>query len=211
MILSKRERIIFGVVAAGAALFLADFFIVQKMQESRRVAEEIDKPRLANQLQEGTAALSHQRDLASKWKEIVDGGLKHDPTEAESQILHALADWSREAGVKLVAVKPERAIERENLKKPLQEITFVASGTGSMSNIRLLLYRIETSKIPLRVKSLQLGSRKEGTDDLSVELRLSTLYEPVRAATIDPTAATSVAASKTAATAVAASKTGGAQ
>jgi hypothetical protein len=38
------------------------------------------------------------------------------------------------------------------------------------------------------VKMLQLGSRKQGTDDLSLHLRVSTLYCPPGAASAQPTA-----------------------
>jgi|WetSurMetagenome_2_1015567.scaffolds.fasta_scaffold12861_2 hypothetical protein len=200
MILSKRERVIVGIVAVCVTAFLLDTFVIQRMQDLQRKAED-QRPNLEVKKQDGESALSHQKALAPKWKEIVDGGLKHDPTEAESQVLHALADWSREAGVKIVAMKPERAVENESQKKALQEIAFVASGTGTMSGITRLLYRIETAKIPLRIKNLQMGSRKEGTNDLSVELRLSTLYE---------SAAQPAAKTTEATTAVAASKTGGA-
>ena len=196
MILSKRERLIVGIVVVGAVVLAADFFGFRRMEESRRQAEEVDKPRLVAEMQRGASALTHQTELAATWKDIVDAGLKRDPAEAESQVLHALADWSRETGVKIVSMKPERAAEREKEKKSLQEITFVAAGTGSMSAVSRFVWRAETTKIPLRIKALQLGSRKEGTDDLTLELKLSTLYEPVRAATATA-AATTVAASKT--------------
>ena len=47
-----------------------------------------------------------------------------------------------------------------------------------MSAVSKLLWQIETSAIPAKIKMLQLGSRKEETDDLSVHLRVSTLYCP---------------------------------
>ena len=53
-----------------------------------------------------------------------------------------------------------------------------AAGTGSMNAVSRFLWRVETAGIPLRVKEMQLGSRKEGADDLTVQLRLSTIYAP---------------------------------
>jgi len=46
-----------------------------------------------------------------------------------------------------------------------------------MNAIARFLWRVETAGIPIRLKELQLGSRKEGTDDLTLQLRLSTLYQ----------------------------------
>ena len=39
-----------------------------------------------------------------------------------------------------------------------------------------LLWQVETTGLPLRVHEMQLGARKEGTDDLSLQLKASTLY-----------------------------------
>jgi hypothetical protein len=35
---------------------------------------------------------------------------------------------------------------------------------------------METTDLPLRVHELQLGARREGADDLSLQVRASTLY-----------------------------------
>ena len=38
------------------------------------------------------------------------------------------------------------------------------------------LYQVETSELPIKVKYMQLGSTSESGDNMSMELRLSTLY-----------------------------------
>ena len=58
----------------------------------------------------------------------------------------------------------------------MREITFQAAGTGPMSAVARFLWRMETAPFPLRVEELQVGARREGTDDLSLQLRVSTLY-----------------------------------
>lgn len=93
---------------------------------------------------------------------------------AESQVLHALGRWAGETGLGLVSLQPERLTE-ETL---LPEIEFRASGTGSMATVSRFLWRLETAEIPLRIKGLQLTSRKDGQDDLSLQLTFSTLYVP---------------------------------
>ena len=103
---------------------------------------------------------------------MLTGSLKRDPAEAESQILHALGNWSEQTGLNLSALRPERSTE----KTDMPEITFHISGSGSMDSISQFVWCLETAEIPIKVKVLNLGSRKEGTDDLSLQLRFSTLY-----------------------------------
>lgn len=105
---------------------------------------------------------------------MLDGGMRRDPAEAESQILRSLRNWSAEARVALSSQRPERSAE----KSELPEITVHVAGTGSMATVSRLLWLIETVRVPIKIEMLQLGSRKDGTDDLSLHLKVSTLYVP---------------------------------
>jgi len=171
MILSKRERLIIAatLIVVGAAVLYN--YVVTPLLD-RLDALEAEKQRMLGKMDWARDLLDRQHRLGPKWKEMTAAGLKRDPAEAESQILHAVRDWSTEAGLRLTSLKPERLPE----KKTLQEISFQAVGTGSMNAVARFLWRIETAKVPIRVKELQLGCRKEGTDDLTLQLRLSTLY-----------------------------------
>ncbi|MBM4016953.1 MAG: hypothetical protein FJ288_01280 [Planctomycetes bacterium] len=175
MILSRRERLIICLAAVAVALLVLDRYAVTPLLDYRAALEN-QKQGLLVEMERAAALLAHKHRIAPKWKEMTAAGLKHDPSEAESQILHAVRDWSAEAGLKLTSLKPDRLPD----KRSLQEITFQAAGTGSMNAVARFLWRIETAKVPIRVKELQLGARKEGTDDLALQLRLSTLYQPVQ-------------------------------
>jgi hypothetical protein len=52
-----------------------------------------------------------------------------------------------------------------------------------MEAVARLLWRMETTELPLRISEVQIGSRRDGADDLSLQLMASTLYlEPQAAA-----------------------------
>jgi Tfp pilus assembly protein PilO len=177
MILSKRERFIIAatlIVVAAAVLYL---YVLTPLDDSRKALED-RKEGLLNELERARTLLARKREIEPKWEQMTAGGLKSDPTEAESLILHAVQDWAREAGLKLASLKPERLLE----KKSLHEISFKATATGSMNAVTKFLWQLETAKVPVRVKDLQLGTRKEGTDDLTLQLRLSTLYQSAQPA-----------------------------
>ena len=193
MILSRRERLIIAATLIVVAALVLDRYAVTPFLDARDAAEA-QKQGLLDEMDRGRATLASEREIGPKWQKMVAAGLRRDPTEAESQVLHAVGDWATEAGLRLSSLKPERVPEKQHL----QEINFQATGTGSMNAIARFLWRVETAGMPIRVKELQLGSRKEGTDDLTLQLRLSTLYQAT-----PPPAPTSGAA--------AASSTGGTQ
>ena len=93
-------------------------------------------------------------------------------SETESQLQNNVVSWAQDAGLTLPAVKSERT-EKE---KDFYKFTVRATGTGTMQQIGRFLYRMQTAQVPVRVSELTISTRKEGTDDLSVQMAISTIY-----------------------------------
>jgi hypothetical protein len=125
-------------------------------------------------MENARSLLKRRRVQGRRWQRMLDGGMKRGPAEAESQLLRSLRDWAAEARLRLSSLRPERSLEETELP----EITVHAAGTGSMAAVTRLLWRVQTARIPAKIKLLQLGSRRDGTDDLSLHLKVSTLYFP---------------------------------
>jgi hypothetical protein len=170
MRLSSRERWI--LMGAGAALliYVADTYALGPLIENRdRIDNETADCLL--QLDRAASLFNRQRHLKRRWSEVTRNSMKAEPSAAESQLLHALRDWAQDAGLTLSSVKPEQTEEEKLFRK----ITFRAVGSGSMRAVSKFLWRIETCTIPARILDLQVAARKEGTDDLSIQLGVSTL------------------------------------
>ena len=173
MVLSKRERYI----VLGAALVVVgmglDTFALSPLMEARDAAAT-EKGKLTVEMNRARKAIDLGLELAPRWLAMNKAGLKDDPGEAESQVLHSMRDWMEKSRVEIALLKPERLAE----KTQLPQVVIQASGNGSMESIARLLWRIQTATIPIRITELQLSARKEGIDDLSVQLRLTTVYTP---------------------------------
>ncbi len=173
MTFTRRERIIIIAAVAAVSLLLLDVYALTPLLE-RRDAARVERDQCTREMVQARSLFTHARLLGKHWRGMLADGMKPTAAEAESQLLRALRDWSVEEGVKLSSLRPERSQEDTELI----EITVYAAGTGSMRSASRLLWRIETAKIPVRIKMLQLGARKDGTDDLSLHLKVSTLYLP---------------------------------
>ena len=173
MVLSKRERYVFlGTLIAVGALALDRFALSPLLDQ--RSATKTQSASLARQLARAQGLMEHRDRAAPKWREMIQAGMKNDPAEARSQVLHAVRNWAEASGVALSLLKPERLTE----KKQLPEIVFQASGTGTLSAVAKLLWRMQTATIPVKITEMQIGARKEGMDNLSFQLRISTVYAP---------------------------------
>jgi len=173
MTFSKRERVIFAALAAVLAVLVLDWWIVTPLLD-RSAEVEARKAVLLSEMANAENLLQRRRVIGPRWRQMLAEGMKRDPAEAESQVLHALGDWAADAGLDLVSLKPARSTQ-ETL---LPEIDFRAAGTGSMAAVSRFLWRLETATIPVKVKALQIGSRKEGQDNLSLQVQVSTLCFP---------------------------------
>jgi len=180
MVFTRREKTILAATIVALCVLVLDAYVLTPLL-SQRAAAEAGRQRLLSEFAKANSLLKRRRLLGRKWHSMLADGLKRDPAEAESQLLRSLRNWSVDAGLRLSSLRPERSAERSQLP----EITVHAAATGSMSAVSRLLWRIETARIPAKVEMLQLGSRKDGTDDLSLHLRVSTLYAPEDAAQPD--------------------------
>lgn len=171
MKLSKRESVIAVGALLALSLLAADQYVLTPLMDSY-AAMESEKQRLVLELQSAARLFRRRRLMARRWEEMTAGGLAADSSVAEGRVLHAVRDWAQETGLTLSSLKPERGEERQELG----EITVLASGTGPMRSVARFLWRVESAELPLRVREMQIGSRTEGTDDLSLQLSLSTVY-----------------------------------
>lgn len=171
MALAKRERYFAIGVGVLVGLFAVDSFWFSPM------LERLDKANLS--FSKGTADSKAARQLLDnkdraglRWAEITRGTMKDDASAAEAQVLNAMRDYAQSAELSLVALKPERT-EKE---KGFGRITIRATATGTMAQVSRFLFSLRTAAIPVSVNDVTIASRKDGADDLTLQLGVSSLY-----------------------------------
>lgn len=168
MVLSRREKVIVLVTVVVVGALVADKFVLTPaMDRLEQTANE--KQQLLADLNEARNVFERRRLMERKWRSMLADGLLGDAA-AESRVLHALGQWSRQVGLTLNSVKPERVAAEEGLP----EIVFDLAGLGSMHAVTRFLWQVETAELPLRIRDLQLGV---SGDLMSLQLTLSAIYE----------------------------------
>jgi len=171
MVISKRERYVGIITAAAVGLFAVDRLIATPLLSKREeVASQIMTQR--TELERAQRLFKTASQMNRRWAQLAGSALKRDASEAESQVLNSVQTWAHDTGLNLQSLKPDRP-EKE---KDFYRITVRATGTGTMSQVGHFLWQLKTAAIPVRVSDVQLTSRKEGTDDLSIQIGISTIY-----------------------------------
>ena len=68
--------------------------------------------------------------------------------------------------------------EHVSQEKAFEVLSYDVTATGSTPAVAHLLWALETATIPLRLNEVQISSRPENTDNLTVRMNISTLSLP---------------------------------
>jgi len=172
MMLSKRESYIALIAGSALTLLVLDQLVLTPLLHSKERLS-VQHQTLLRERAEAQQLLRDSRIADRRWKDFHANGLTTDASNTESSLLNALRNWSQEAGLSVLATRPDRA----SGSRGLRDLTFQVSGEGSLRTVTTYLYRVETARLPVRIREIQLAARTEGTDDLALQLRLSTLWE----------------------------------
>jgi hypothetical protein len=179
--MSKRERYIGIATIAVVGILALDRLVVtplidRKSDLDTRLSSARDDMDAANRL------FATSRRLQRDWRDMTgaalrnpnDHKLKSTESDAESQILNSIGEWAQYSGFNVQTTKRERT-EKE---KDFVKLTYRVTATATMRQVGEFLWRIQTTPVPVRVTDIQMNSRKDGTDDLAVQLGIATIYLP---------------------------------
>ena len=171
--MSKREKMLLFATGAVFVILILDLYVLAPLFQHQGLLDT-QSGQYQTEIDRGKKLLAERKQLEPKWESMVKGGLKDDPKEAEGQLLQALLAWSRDAGLTLSSQKPERPESKERLK----EIQVQVVGKGAWESVPKLLFKIQSAALPLKIMELQLVSRNDASHDVSLQLKISTLYSP---------------------------------
>lgn len=183
MQLSGREKVVAIAAAAVAGVLAFDYLVLTPMWASMAEADDrLQKAQLAMvDADEAQTRLSTER---KRWSQLAGTSLSSDGSQAAGQLLNAIANHAQAAGLATPdSIRPER----ESKEQDFQRITMRASLTGSMSQLSKFLFNLKNADIPLRVNDVTITPRREGTDDLSMNILVSTIYIPPASAAANAT------------------------
>ena len=172
MVLSKRERTIALTTLGAVAILVLDQLVLSPVLarlDQLRTDEKFYTVRLAN----AGSLFLHQKATQDRWNQMIADGLKSEAADTEDTLDHAVYEWAQNSGLTLKSCTPELTRSKER-----PEVVLYVVGAGNMSAVAHFLYQAQTSKLPVEPEDVEIGSRREAADDLTIALHLSGLYFP---------------------------------
>lgn len=173
MAISKRERYIGLGVGAALGLLAIDHFALSPYMDRRK---ELENNLQQVELQEKSMAsmLDAKVRMEKTWMQLRKN-MKPEAPDADSQARTALRECADAAGVNLGDVNPDRSATSQ---EGFRLVNLRVAASGRTASISRMLWQLETMPIPLRINSLEVSSRPENTDDLRLDMNVSTLVSP---------------------------------
>jgi hypothetical protein len=186
MVLSQRERMIVIAAISAVALLVLDQValspILAKLDQLRS-----DEKLYSEKLRDASLLFQRRKATEARWNQMVADGLKSDAADTEDALDHAAYEWAQASGLTLKSCTPERTTQRERSEEiPHGEVVLYVVGAGDMSAVAHFLYAAQTSKLPVRPEDVEISSRREAADDLTMTLHISGLYFPAASKTVAP-------------------------
>ena len=116
--------------------------------------------------------------MESLWAEMQEKALPKDAAKAEQDLISAFDRWGRSSNVELGSIKPQWKRGQTNRYSQLE---CRVDATGSMATLSRFLFEVERSALALRVDSVEITSR----DDTGQKLTLGLLVSGLRLAPLE--------------------------
>lgn len=170
MEIKNRQQFLVVLTIAAAALFVGVNFIFTPLghwwsARSKQITE------LRNQVKDGKLLVQREAGIRSHWSEMQSNALPPGASLAEQNFLHAVDDFARNSGAELTSVMPQWKSESTNYFT----LNCRVESAGDLGALSRFIYSLEKGPMPLRLDTVELGSRDNNGQQMTLGLEINGL------------------------------------
>ena len=170
MKIKNRQQLLGLAAILGVAVLVSDKLIITPLisgwkERSASIAE------LKKSVNQGAVLLQREAAIRSRWGSMKTNTLPENISAAENEMLQGFERWSQDSRISISSIKPQ-------WKRPGDDYMTLecrADGFGSLQTLTRFLYDMEKDPLALRVDSVEITSRDNDGQQLSLALQVSGL------------------------------------
>jgi hypothetical protein len=167
----KRQRSL--ILAIGALLLLLGLDqVVFTPLGSLWQAHSAKIQQLKGSVANGRSLLARGPHLQQVWTEIRSGALPTDPAKSEYEVLSAFESYARTSAIDLGSIKP---LWKHGATEEYSTLECRLEATGTLPALTRFLYELEKSPLALHTESVELSSRDDSGQRLTLNLTVTGL------------------------------------
>ncbi|HOX02945.1 MAG TPA: hypothetical protein P5555_10955 [Candidatus Paceibacterota bacterium] len=170
MKIKSREHLLaiaaIGIVAllVGDRLVLTPLTSAWKARSARVVA-------LQKSIQNGALLLDREQPIRERWSMMETNTLSADVSAAENSVLKAVDRWAQASRISFTSIKPQWKQSSPEFKT----LECRADAFGNLSSVARFLHELETDPLALKIEEIEITSRDNEGQQLSLAVRFSGL------------------------------------
>lgn len=170
MKIENRQKLLsFGAIAV-LVLFLGDKFVLTPVVGAWKArSAQIEK--LKKSVQQGTMLLNREKAIRGRWDLMRTNTLPLDTSLAEQKALGSFDRWAQESRLTVSSIKPQWKRSNDGY----ETLECHVDATGNMSTLTRFLYAIEHASMALKIESLNITTRDNSGQQLTLAVMLSGL------------------------------------
>jgi type IV pilus assembly PilO-like protein len=170
MNINNRQQLLAILAGAAVALWAGDKLIFSPLTQSwKERAARITE--LRKSVTQGAQLLEREQSIRRHWESMRTNTLPNQVSVAESQVFKAFDRWSQDSQISITSIKPQ---EKQNADD-YRTIEFRVDAFGSLSTLTRFLYNVEKDPLALKVEAVEISSRDNEGQQLTLGLQVSGL------------------------------------
>jgi Tfp pilus assembly protein PilO len=168
--IENRQQFLVVLTVAALALLIGVNFVLTPLQNwwSAR-ATQIKE--LRTRVNDGDHLIKREAALRDTWGQMLTNSLPANTSLAEAQLLRAVDDWSRNAGVEVTSLMPQWKDENTNY----MTVDCHVETSGDIRALSDFIYDLEKGPMALRLDSIELGSHDNTGQRMTLGLEVNGL------------------------------------
>jgi len=167
----NRQRLLLVLAGAGLLLLVGDSVVLTPLTKAWQ-SRSAEIAKLQKNVTEGRGVIERAARTQGLWNEMQSQALPKDPAKAEQDLITAFDRWGRATGIELGAIKPQW---KRGAAPRYSQLECRVDATGSLATLSRFLYEVEKSPLALRIDAVELTSRDDQGQRLSLGLLVSGL------------------------------------
>ena len=168
--MKNRQRLLTLLAIAVIAIWAGDKLILSPLTASWKArAKRIEE--LRKSVNQGSLLVAREDSIHDRWDSMRTNTLPNETSSAENELLKAFERWSQDSHISVTSIKPQWKRDADDY----MALECRADAFGSMSALTRFLYELERDPLALKVEVVELGTRDNEGQQLTLGLQVSGL------------------------------------
>jgi hypothetical protein len=174
MKIQNRQQFLMVLTLSALALYVGNLLVYGPMKNWWQSRQDAVK-QLRQEVSEGKMLVRREAVIRGEWDNMRTNALPNDASQAESQMLKSLANWSGDSRINVSSVTPQWQPDQGDDQNNYSTLDCRVEASGDLETLSRFLYEIENDPVAVQLASVELTATDDRGQQLNLGLELSGL------------------------------------